>query len=624
MKRATLAVLGSIIACAATPALSQELELDPVFTENMVLQRGAVVPIGGNAAAGASVAVRLEGGPSITVRADGNGRWRADLSTGAARSDLTLSIASGEEESVLSNIAVGDVFLCSGQSNMEFVLRQATNGEAEVASSAKEGLRLFNVPRQSSASAQTAFAAPVEWQVSGPHSTADFSAACYFMGARLQERRSVPVGLIAASWGGSIIQDWLSAKALQATGDYDDGLALLALQARDPKAAHARWSALAEAYVEQATSELAEPIPARTDVFWEQWAPGMEIWDGTAVYSTTITLTSDQAQRATAIHLGAVDDIDLTRINGKVLGTSIGWDTPRVYALPGGLLREGANRIELVAVDAGGGGGMWGDAARRIELAGGGSIALDGDWEFRRAASVGQAGPAPAVPWVGGSGLTTLFNGMIAPIGEFPLAGIAWYQGEANVADAAGYRALLSSLMDDWRGRFSTRRFAVVQLADFGPMRAEPGPSLWAELREAQRAVVAADPDAGLAVTIDIGNPGDIHPTNKKDVGLRLTAAMEGEDIAQLPRVRRDEDLTELVFDRPLVVIGDAHPVGFEACSAATCRFVGAQMTAPGTITLRLAPDDVRVRFLWADSPITNLYDGDGLPVTPFELELRE
>ena len=612
----------ALVLAAASPAGAQTLRLAPVFSDHMVLQRDRRVPVEGNAAPGAQVSVQLGDMPAVTGHANREGRWRLELPGHAALAATTLMIRSRGETLRLANVAVGDVFLCSGQSNMELTLRVATNADTAVAQSADPALRLFNVPRQSSTTPQARFASPVVWQVSAPASARDFSAACHFMGAELRRRRNVPVGLIAASWGGSIIQDWLSEAGLRRNGGFDEGLALLALRATDPAAAQRQWEVGVETYLQRTTASLAQPVAADPARMWEEWGGDLATFDGTGVYMTQVTLTADQARRARRIRLGAVDDIDLTLVNGRRLGATIGWNAERVYMLAPGQLRAGANRIELRAIDTGGGGGMWGSAPRRIELDDGSTIALDQPWRFRRGAALGNAGPAPLVPWVGSSGLTTLYNGMIAPLGRIPLAGIVWYQGEANVSDPAGYARLLPSLIADWRERFSTRRFGVVQLANFGPMQSKPVDSAWAALREAQRKTVAADSDTGLAVAIDVGDPRDIHPTDKKSVGLRLAQVLEGASNARLPAVTREGGSVRLRFDRPLQVIGGAGPLGFEACGAGGCRFTAARLADPSTLLVDAVPGDARLRYLWADSPIANLYDRDGLPVTPFEIAL--
>ncbi|HEY0622610.1 sialate O-acetylesterase [Sphingomonas sp.] len=613
----------AMMLAAATPAGAQTLRLAPVFSDHMVLQRDRPVPVEGSAAPGAEVSAQLGDSPAVAGRADATGRWRIELPGRRALASTSLTVQSSGETLRLADVAVGDVFLCSGQSNMEFTLRVATNADSAVGASTNPALRLFNVPRQSSPTPQAQFSSPVTWQLSAPDSARDFSAACWFMGAELQRLRKVPVGLIAASWGGSIIQDWLSEAGLRRNGGFDDGLAMLALRGTDPTAAQRWLDKQLDAYFRRATAKLEAPIPADPNRFWEEWGVSdLASFDGAGAYTSEVTLTADQARRARHIHLGAVDDFDQTLINGAVIGSTTGWTNQRSYALASGQLRAGANRIQVRVIDTGGGGGMWGTTPRRIELDDGSSIPLTGRWQFQRGADVRDTGPAPYVPWVGANGLTTLYNGMIAPIGRIPLAGIAWYQGEANVGDPAGYAKLLPSLIADWRGRFSTRRFALVQLANFGPMQSKPIDSAWAALREAQRSTVAADRDAGMAVAIDVGDPRDIHPTDKKTIGLRLALAMEGASNAQLPAAARDGDKIRLRFDRPLQVIGGAGPLGFEACGAGGCRFVTARLADPSTVLVDAASGDARLRYLWADSPIANLYDGDGLPVTPFEIAL--
>ncbi|WP_423605603.1 sialate O-acetylesterase [Sphingomonas sp. MS122] len=611
------------MALVAAPAGAQTLRLAPVFSDHMVVQRDKPMPVEGHAAPGAEVSAQFGDAPAVAGRADAEGRWRIELPAHGPLTSTTLTVRSGGETARLVDVAVGDVFLCSGQSNMEFTLRVATNADGAVGASTNPALRLFNVPRQSSPTPQAQFASPVTWQPSAPTSARDFSAACWFMGAELQRVRKVPVGLIAASWGGSIIQDWLSEAGLRRNGGFDEGLAMLALRGTDPAAAQRWLDKELDRYFKHATAKLEAPIPADPNRLWEEWgASDLASFDGAGVYISEVTLTADQARRARRIHLGAVDDFDQTLVNGAVIGSTTGWTSQRTYSLASDQLRAGVNHIQVRVIDTGGGGGMWGTAPRRLELDDGSSVPLDGRWQFQRGADIRDAGPAPSVPWIGASGLTTLYNGMIAPLGRIPLAGIAWYQGEANVGDPAGYAKLLPSLIADWRERFSTRRFALVQLANFGPMQSRPVDSAWAALRDVQRATVAADRDTGMAVAIDIGDPRDIHPTNKKDVGLRLALAMEGASNAQLPEVARAGGQVRLRFDRPLKVIGDAVPIGFEACSAKACRFTAARIADPATILVDAAPGDTKVRYLWADSPIANLYDRDGLPVTPFEVGL--
>ncbi|PKQ03611.1 MAG: hypothetical protein CVT72_14460 [Alphaproteobacteria bacterium HGW-Alphaproteobacteria-11] len=178
--------------------------------------------------------------------------------------------------------------------------------------------------------------------------------------------------------------------------------------------------------------------------------------------------------------------------------------------------------------------------------------------------------------------------------------------------------------MAEWRERFDTRRFAIAQLANFGGLSDAPGESRWAQLRDVQRRIAASDRDAGLAIAIDVGDPYDIHPANKRSIGVRLASAMDGEGHAQLPMVVKAGDHATLSFAHDLVLVGGASPVGFELCSQNKCRFADAQIIDARTVSLHLQASDDHVRYLWSDSPVTNLYDRAGVPVTPFQIALPE
>jgi sialate O-acetylesterase len=250
-------------------------------------------------------------------------------------------------------------------------------------------------------------------------------------------------------------------------------------------------------------------------------------------------------------------------------------------------------------------------------------------------------GSMPRAPWEPYAGINILYNGMIAPLGKFGLRGVAWYQGEANAGldDARRYQAQLQMLFTDWRRQFEAPLpFLVVQLANWNALARAPVDSGWARLRDAQRRAVAADGNAELAVTIDIGNRDDIHPTNKQEVGKRLARAARhvvfGEKIAAsgaqpgtAHRAVSGVEVTLGDFDGTLLVIGAKDPAGFELCgdTQASCHFVRAQVADGGLIRLEDPKPEAatRVRFCWADAPLCNLFDTEGLPVGPFELAIE-
>ena len=623
-----LLLLAMPAAASAAP-----LALDAPYTSHAVFQHGRDIPISGTAEPGSTVDVTFDDA-SLSATADANGHWQVRFPAHKVGGPYTLEVRSGGQTQRLDDIMVGDVWLCSGQSNMEFALRNATNANAEVSGSANPMLRLLNVPRQSSPTPQARFSAPAAWQRSAPDSAADFSAACYFMGRDLQVQENIPIGLIAASWGGSTIEDWISREALQTLPRYRADLALLDEYGRDPAAASRTLTKnllqLLGSDADVPGQTAWRPVPALKP--WEQWGdPALAAFDGVGHYRARVQLTAAQARQAAQITIGMVDDIDVTRINGKAVGAEYGWQEKRVYTIPAGTLKAGANIVDVTVLDTGGGGGLWGDAVRAITLADGTALPLS-DWTFAKGRALAEIGTPPSAPWIGGSGRTTLYNGMIAPLRDYPVGGFAWYQGEANVGDAKGYAQLMPMLIADWRKRFGASPFLMVQLANFGPLVSVPSNDSWAQLRDVQRRVADADPKVGMASAVDIGQVGDIHPTNKQEVGRRLALAarhialgeaVEDRGPAPVAVTRTAGGIAVRFAHGPLKLVGGGSAIGFELCdAAASCRFVDGKLDGD-TVLLPVDPLAREVRYLWQASPIVNLYNADGLPATGFSLPIE-
>ncbi|MCJ2187199.1 sialate O-acetylesterase [Novosphingobium beihaiensis] len=625
-----LPVLGLLAAGVSQTAMARPV-FDPVFTSHMVLQRDRAVPVRGTAEPRAEVTVAYEG-HSLSTRTDAQGRWAVELPSSPAGAPFSLSASDASGKTVLDDVVFGDVWLCSGQSNMEFTLRHVTNADLEVASAGHADLRLFNMPRQSSTRPQAKPGQPVSWQRSAPQSAADFSAACYFMGRDLQQHLKVPIGLIASSWGGSVIEEWLDRETLSKVPRYRRDLAVLDAYAHDHVEGMAEW----DRQLQQSLGTRAEPPadavwkPLPSLSVWENWGGDTAHFDGIGYYRGHVRLTAAQAEAGGTLKLGPIDDIDVTHINGRTIGAGQGWDQPRAYAVPQRTLHAGDNLVEITAIDIGGGGGLSGPAPA-LALADGTSVPLTA-LEFTRGAPLAETGMPPTMPWVGGSGRTTLFNGMIAPLGDFPVRGFAWYQGEANVTDPEGYRQLLPLLANQWRQRFGGKAFVMVQLANYGPLSSKPRDNDWGRFRDAQRLIAKADPMTGLASAVDIGQPGDIHPTDKQDVGKRLALEARrlayGETVvsrgpAPLDARRTGAGITVRFKNGPLRAIGSDTVIGFQLCNAASqCHFATGRIDGT-TIALPADPEAKTVRFLWAASPIVNLYNDAMLPATPFSLPIR-
>lgn len=607
-------------------AIAGPLKLAAPFSDNAVLQRETTVSIWGTAEPEEKIAVNLD---QITreTNADSKGNWRVELPSGQARQSASLTISGSRGGRIsLRNIAIGDVWLCSGQSNMEFEASRQSNGPDIVARSEDAGLRLLLVPRQRSLGPSRDFARIAVWNAASPQSVAEFSAVCHAMGQALRARSpQVPVGLISAAWGGSRIEDWLSEVALGRLGGYDAELAALKAYSLDPTAAEQRLAKQREAWLVSLAGHPANSPPVPVGSFrdgWEEWGiPALAKFDGAGTYRLGITIDAATARRARALVLGRIDDIDLTTLNGRVVGNTAGWDAPRRYPLTPGLLRPGRNTLEVLVVDTGGGGGLYGAEARGLELEDGTIMPFDQAATLTRLASLAEIQPIPVAPWSGGGGLATLDHGMIAPLGEYRVKGFAWYQGESNVPRARLYAAQLGALIFDWRARMGGQTFLIVQLAAYGPYASVPFPSGWAALREAQRQVALRDPAVRLIPTMDIGDPHDIHPANKREIGRRLAlATMSAGPNPDIVLARSGDLLTVWLPTSYRLAGGSRTPIGFELCDHSDqCRFVDARQTAPNQVEFEVTANDTKLRYLWADSALTSLFDFDGVPLAPFE-----
>lgn len=624
-----LLLIAALLFAPAAASAQGALTLGAPFSDHMVIQRDRATPLWGAGRPGDAIEITI-GEHAARASVDAGGRWRTALPSMAAQRGLALRVrAASGEEIVANDVAVGDVWLCSGQSNMEFALRQATNADAELANSADADLRLLLVPRGRSHQPNNQFSRPARWAASDASSAAHFSAACYHLGRELRARLHIPIGLIAASWGGSRIEDWLSRERLTALGGYEADLAAIDAHERDPAAAETAAQARLEQWI--ASQEIhAGTLPIvgePTRGTWEQWGyHTLASFDGVARYRTTVTLSATQAASARTLSLGTIDDIDLTLVNGRRVGMTTGWNVPRNYSLPAGALHVGTNSITVTVLDTGGGGGLYGNGPRGVVLADGSIVAFNAGWGLDVGAALAETGPPPLAPWANGEGLATLDQAMIAPLGAYAVAGFAWYQGESNAPRAALYPAQLTALIADWRAHFGGSRFLVVQLASFGRMADSPRRSNWAELREAQRQVAHDVADVMLIPAIDIGDIYDIHPTNKREVGRRLAlaASLGTASLADNPVARRTAGGVELHLGQPYRLLGGvASPTGLEACTAAgQCRFVSARLVDPQTLLVATSPDDRELRYLWADSALVSLFADSGVPLPPFRIEL--
>lgn len=643
-----LAQLLVALACLIAPALARAAPLLATpFQNGAVLQRDMPIPLWGHARPGAKLRVTLAS-VVTTAQAGADGRWTATLPAQAAGGPYTLTASADDGTAqTLSDILIGDVLLCSGQSNMQLNVTHIVMPETELRKRPDPLLRLLQVPPTGAARPAEALAAGARWVTAGPDTIPSFSAVCLLVGRGVRNAKQVPVGLINASLGGTTIEDWLSRPALASTGLHADELAWFDRYLQHPIEGQRElrdrddqwWATKAAAPARWQTPDFDDSgwdsvnLPRR----WQNAGKEpLRDFEGTLWLRQTITLSSAQAAGAGHLRLGRVGEIDSTYVNGAWVGSDDG-DVERDYLIPRGVLRPGRNVIAMRLTGTGyGGAGIAPPPGGAVLATDDGFVPLGAVWRYHIVVSLAETGTPPRAPWTPGRGLTTLFNGMIAPLAPYAVKAVVWYQGEQNSYAPASYGKMLAALFSDWRAHFRPDLpYIVVQLPGYRAYADKPGASDWAALREQQRRTVASDPLAGLAVTIDLGEVRDVHPRNKQDVADRVVnelrrVAYRDPAIPVSPAplaARRVGDTVTVAFagaESGLITFGASSPVGFELCDGARlCRFVDAQVR--GSEVVLAVPKDFTpafVRFEWADSPIVNLYNRARLPAVPFELAL--
>ena len=652
--RSSAVVLAALLGFSALSAQAKGDDaplFNTLFQDHAVLQRDRANPVWGNAQPGEKLQIAFAG-KSASARADASGHWQAALPALPAGGPYTLKVTAADGSSqTLNDVLVGDVFLCAGQSNMVLQVKRTLDSRSEIQNASNDRIRMLTVDNISSVTPQDSIPAVNHWLKTTPENIPEFSAACFYYARELQKTVQVPMGLIVSAWGGSRIEPWMSAQALRKVGGYDASLDLLELYAKDRASAGEQWAQQWQAWWRSrpgvgATNEPWNPAhvvnegwrPAPLDRgAWQRWdIPELANFTGMLWYRTTVKLTAEQAAQGAVLSLGTVNEADQTWVNGHWVGTGYGGDD-RSYTLPPGVLHEGDNLVVINVLGTYRDDGLYGSAAKRaLRLADGSTVALGNAWQYQVVPS--SYGPPPSPPWLSTSGLTTIYNGMIAPLGHVGLRGVLWYQGESNTSRASNYLALLDGLRGDLRARFGANLpMLIVQLAGYGPAVTHPVESGSAQVREAQRLAALQDPHSGLAVAVDIGERSDIHPANKQELGRRLARAARhviyGESLppsGPVPTVaQHNGGAVTLTFGDvtdKLVVYGADNPVGFELCGAQadSCHYASADIHG-NQVVLRVAlpaSDIKRVRYCWADSPICTLYDGSGLPAGPFELPI--
>ena len=656
------------VTAGAIPAAA-DVKLPAIFGDNMVFQQNMPIRIWGWAAADEKVSVKLADKEQAT-QADKNGDWavtfeplkagragRLDQASGEAV-ELTVT---GKNTLTFKNILVGEVWICSGQSNMEFRLNSAKDSKKEIEQSDYPQIREFSV--EHIPCAIVARDLKGKWALCGPKTSADFSAVGYFFARELQKDLKVPVGMIHTSWGATASEPWTSREGLKDVPwfqsilkEYDSFTRDMA-DARTPEEARAAAEKIPDAWYEKYRHQdpgnkgfgLGYASADFDDDAWKE----MKLPDiiqnhvpkvnGAFWFRKAVDVPEKLAGKDLLLNIGPVDDFDTTYFNGKFVG-AIGKETPnaygvpRSYKVPGNLVKAGKNVIAVRVFDWAGNGGITARPDQPMNLVDPTQkdappvAELRGAWKYKAELELPQM-EFLNPPGTAGSPCG-LYNGMIAPLRQFPIRGAIWYQGESNSGAAIKYRTVFPALIKDWRAKWNQPEmpFLFVQLANFMARADQPTESCWAELREAQLMTLAL-PKTGMAVTIDIGDAVDIHPKDKQDVGKRLELAAlaqaYGQDVTYSGPIYKsmkiEGDKVRLNFDHlggGLVAKGD-NLVGF-AIAGEDRKFVWADAVIDSdtvVVSSEKVPHPKAVRYAWADNPACNLCNKAGLPASPFRTD---
>jgi len=628
------------------------LQISPLISSGMVIQEGSFFPIRGKAAPGAAIALLFRSKTYYT-RADSDGAWRILLDKQVSGGPFSLEISADTEgeKIIIEDTYIGDVWICSGQSNMEMPMQRLRDDFPEEWETPVNSLiRQFKVPQE------WEFTGPREelrggaWAAASPESLNEFSGTAWFFARTLYEKRPIPVGLINAAWGGTPVEAWMSRSALAA---FPEKIAL-GKQFADA------------AFCDAVTHKNADVIKAWNDELttadsgltqdWQQPETDVSSWDiitlpgdfaeaGLAGFCGVIWLCKEFevneafARDESNLWLGTIVDADTAYLNGVEVGNTGYRYPPRKYTVPAGVLCAGINRIVIRVVCCNGEGGVTRDKDFRL-FSRVGCIELGGIWKYRVGVNVGSR---PEEFFIQRQP-TGLFNAMIAPILDYPCRGILWYQGESNDNNSHEYAALFTALINDWRNKRQQilpqephdLPFLFVQLPIFGKPEDNNESASWAAIRHAQYFALSL-PVTGMAAALDLGEWNDLHPMNKKDVGRRLALAAErvvfkNENTSPGPVLRNIERRGEKLF-----LYFDNAGGGLRACetpyvsvmsggnSTRQMTRLPAEITGPDCLSVDISAiqNPQTLLYAWAANPRDRqLYNAEGLPAIPFRVNI--
>lgn len=606
------------------------LTLHPLLSDHAVFQRGKPILISGSAAPGTNVTVLFAGETQRVTSAE-NGSWSVVFAARESGGGFELSVDGEGRQLLRKNLLIGEVWLCSGQSNMEWTLAMTPGIEEDIAAADDPEIRVFTVMRTPVAS--PAAEPDGAWEIASPVRAGGFSAVAWFFARRLRAKLGCPVGLIVPAFGGTQIACWLPQEVMNSRPEYASLVESQAETAEEELLPH----------VDEGRSQESAGWETCDTASWETLeVPGMwqqQGWqlNGAVWYRRTVELPAEWRGKELILRFGACDDFDDTYVNGERVG-GMGTDCPtaygtkRLYPVSSTLSAGGTLVIAVRVFDQWGFGGIANGASLHLADTPETSISLEGPWKAKIEKAFPLRTSAKPIPPV------VLYNGMIHPLLCAAVRGFLWYQGESDVSRAALYRILLPDLISTWRKLWKDPLlpFGIVQLANHKARTTEPGDSEWAELRDAELLTAQTVPATGLAVTIETGEADNIHPRLKKPVGERLASWA----LAEVYGLAKEPWHSPLLADH--WVEGDAVFIRFVhvgeglrrresrplsafqiAASDRAWRWADAEIVAPDIVRVRAAGvgQPVAVRYGWQDNPDCVLENSAGLPASPFRTD---
>ncbi|WP_113663388.1 sialate O-acetylesterase [Pedobacter nanyangensis] len=628
---------------------SAGIRLPKLFGNGMVLQRDEPIKIWGWANPNEKVTVSFKF-QQKTVKAAINGTWQLFLAKEPAGGPYQLIIRGGKEGISIDDVLLGDVWVCSGQSNMEFAVSSSLNAKEEIENASFPLIRHIEIPKAMAYHPKDDLDRTVQWKQANSENVGRFTAVGYFYAKALQEKLNIPIGLIHTSWGGTDIETWISRSALETSNLFTaDNMArknvdleqlikqrkIDIIGSMQKKQDGFPKDALVKTFQNTAFDDSKWPL-IKLPGLWEQ---SIENFDGVVWFRKTIILSADYVSGAGLLELARIDDSDETYVNGiKVGGLKDKYSDKRTYPISAGILKQGENVIAIRVEDTGGGGGIYGTPDEIKLTIGDNMISLAGNWKYQvesvfenSSSNTGNIGNPNDYP-------TLLFNAMIYPLTKFAIKGVIWYQGENNANRAYQYRTTFPLLINDWRTHWNLGIFPFyyVQLASWrGANGNSNAGSSWAELREAQ-SLTQSTTNTGMAITIDIGETNDIHPKNKQDVGKRLAAialnkTYDKKNVFSGPvldnyTIKADSVIIAYKNVENGLLIKDKYGYvkGFElAGSDKKFHYAMANVTHNKIIlSSKKVKKPIAIRYAWADNPNdANVFNKEGFPAVPFRTD---